>query len=237
MFRPILLVAFVLTAAGCHAPLPRFQPFAAAGSPRVPPPATGSYGRADTYYNSTPSSGAQSALLNDAASATAQTDASGWRTPETAIGSGVAMPATSPAIGASISRSTAASPQSAQSTTGLSGSAAQQAAFIESPSPRNLSAAGPLALNGMKVNDATQVAEPQRFLPSGDVIEISQLPRATGTTGTTGAPSIGSSSSATSAAATSAAASSTLGATPTQTLSADGWRSKYVPLSGGVATR
>ncbi|QDU95042.1 hypothetical protein [Lignipirellula cremea] len=35
---------------GCKAPTPEFNPFAGYGSPRVPPPATGAYGRPDAYY-------------------------------------------------------------------------------------------------------------------------------------------------------------------------------------------
>jgi hypothetical protein len=235
MYRPLLLVAIVLTAAGCHVPMPKFQPFAGAGSPRVPPPATGSYGKADSYYNNTPAAAQSTAPAEDAQPAILA-DSGGWRTPELPIGSGVMPASTASGVGASISRDQLAAPQGNPSSarSGSTTSGAQQATFIESQPARSSSApttTSPLSLNGMKVNDATRRSEPQRFVATGNVIEISQLPRAASVVASAaGASTIGSS--------TTAGASSTVTSSPTatHTLSADGWRSKYVPFSG-VATR
>lgn len=233
MYRLLLLAAIVLTSAGCHLPMPKFQPFAGAGSPRVPPPATDSYGKPDTYYNSTPSAGAQSATPAAATTQTTLADG-GWRTPTHAIGSGVMTPSsttpnsTTSSMGA-ISRDRLGPPpasQPAQPGSIYTAPNAQQATFIESPTTHNSTTSSTLMLNGMKVNDATRTAEPARFIPTGGAIEISQLPRPTAAAFTS--PGVGSMPAAT-ASPTSAAAA--------QPLSADGWRSKYVPLSGGVAAR
>ena len=48
--NPRHLLPIVLVAAGCRAPTPTFDPFSVYGSKRIPPPATGTVGPGDTYY-------------------------------------------------------------------------------------------------------------------------------------------------------------------------------------------
>ena len=57
----LISVVAMITLAGCHTPAPSFNPLIGYGSPRVAPPATGSYGNADSYYPS----GAAAAALNN----------------------------------------------------------------------------------------------------------------------------------------------------------------------------
>ncbi len=47
----ILGATMLAVAAGCKAPTPVFDPLAGYGRATVPPPATGSFGRPDSYYN------------------------------------------------------------------------------------------------------------------------------------------------------------------------------------------
>lgn len=63
-------LTLILLLGGCHAPMPSFNMLAPYGTTRVPPPATGSFGSPDTYYqpslpptvNTTPSSAVGSGL-------------------------------------------------------------------------------------------------------------------------------------------------------------------------------
>jgi hypothetical protein len=257
MVRFALLALSALLATGCHAPMPSFQPFAGSGSPRVPPPGTNSYGKADGYYSGAPA-GAQLMPTPDSAdpqqvAATpsallAQQDASGWQTTHEAIGTGVvsttsasaAIPPSLPAtaglpVGARISRDSLSSPE------GRPAAYHSPVTFASAESHDDGRSSG-LALNGMRVNDATAPAEPQRFVPTGQVIEISQAPPgaggyAAGVRGLTqpAAPPLLQQSPTPVASSPSATAGTVTSGSATTQLSADGWRSKYVPFSGGVA--
>jgi hypothetical protein len=255
MYRSLLLLLPALLATGCHVPMPKFQPFAGSGSPRVPPPATGSYGKADSYYNGGAPAGAQSSLTTEpagqqhvasgASNIMAQHNSAGtWQPGEKPVGTGTladstttshnqATGASPPVARASISRSSLTSPE-------------DQAAGRHSPvsftaSDRDSSTTtGGLALNGMRINDATRPAEPQRFIPTGQVINITQLPRATVSGRIGGVRGFSQAGAAPSAAVIqtppdSATAATTSGSSTVE-LSADGWHSKYVPRGVGVVT-
>ena len=53
MGRLSLCLLILLLGAGCRAPMPKFKPLAAYGPTRVPPPATGSFGTGNAYYQPT----------------------------------------------------------------------------------------------------------------------------------------------------------------------------------------
>lgn len=214
MSRAILSIALCLLAAGCHVPMPQFQPFAGSGSPRVPAPATGSYGRPDSYYTGTSpghavtTPGAQQTgqaqlVQNSGASrnSTLAAAAGSLATTATAIGApSSAMPAgssTTP-VGTGVAHAGAASATAATATGGQPGfrppasnyavthaaatsppaarPTAQQAVMV-SPHRAGSVASSTLPLHGMPVNDATHADEPQPFVPTGQLVEISQLPR------------------------------------------------------------
>ena len=50
MKRLAALLTLVTLMAGCRAPMPSFDVLAPYGTTRVPPPATGTMGTPDTYY-------------------------------------------------------------------------------------------------------------------------------------------------------------------------------------------
>jgi hypothetical protein len=255
MLRSLLLLLPALLVTGCHVPMPKFQPFAGSGSPRVPPPATGSYGKPDSYYNGGAPAGAQSSLTTEpagqqqvaegASNIMAQHNSAGTRQPgEKPVGTGTLAHSTTashnqvggaslPVAGASISRSSLTSPE-------------DQPASYHSPvsfaaSDRDSSTTtGGLVLNGMRINDATRTSEPQRFVPTGDVINITQLPRATAPSRPSGIRGFSQTGAAPSAGVIetppqSATAATTSGSSTVE-LSADGWRSKYIPRGVGVAS-
>ncbi|MEQ8790431.1 MAG: hypothetical protein RIC55_29315 [Pirellulaceae bacterium] len=255
MFRSLPLVVLALVATGCHAPMPQLQPFAGSGSPRVPPPSTGSYGKADSYYPA----GAQSSLTTEPASQqdvaagtsnilAQQSTAGTWSASDEPVGTGALNSTAShaqatgvslPVVGASISRENLTTPDNRPA------SYHSPVTFASSESDTSKSAGG-LALSGMRINDATSTAEPQRFIPTGQVIDITQLPRTVPTSGAVGvrgfsqanaAPALLSASPtpARLTASSQAAASSGSGDSAVQ-VSSDGWRSKYVPQSVGVAS-
>jgi len=262
MFRSLLLLLPALLATGCHVPMPKFQPFAGSGSPRVPPPATGSYGKSDSYYNGGAPAGAQSSLTTEpagqqhvaagASNIMAQNSSAGtWQPGEKPVGTGTLADSTTtshnqaggaslpvagaslPVAGASIWRSSLTSPEDQP--------ASYHAPVSFTASDRDSSTTtGGLVLNGMRINDATRTSEPQRFIPTGEVINITQLPRATAPSRPTGIRGFSQAGAAPSAGVIetppqSATAATTSGSS-TLELSADGWRSKYIPRGAGVMT-
>lgn len=165
------LSVIVVCLAGCHAPPPSFDLLAPYGSSRVPPPSTGSHGTGGAYYNRTaPSS--------------------------TSVPAGSTDPATSRKMGTNISGSspfltsddswrptrTNATPEPAPVFPGETDDAASRVLPV---SYIGTAKGGTVPrLNGMPVTDATGRAssEPARFRVPGDAIEISKLPRASGST-------------------------------------------------------
>lgn len=274
MVRFSLPLVLALLATGCHAPMPSFQPFAGSGSPRVPPPSTGSYGKPDGYYNGAPA-GAQS--MNNARSMKADETSgargagaasnvlarqtpSAWHTSDQPVGTGTTstaavhsgvQPAAASAsahvggvslpVGARISRDNLTSPQ------GDTPKYASPVTYtsVEKDTENRGSGSAALALHGMPINDATQTARPQRFVPTGQMIEISQLPhvpagagsgslRGFGQPGAASVPNRGVTSTMPAGSATGATTAAAASPAATTQLSADGWRSKYVPFGGAV---
>lgn len=170
------VAVIVVCLAGCHAPPPSFDLLAPYGSSRVPPPSTGSLGTGGAYYNRTaPPATSVPSVPNSSRAPTGsqrmQTNASRPRAHLAADDSWKPI-------------RTNATPDPAPAFPGVTGSAANRTL----PVSYNGTATGgtALRLNGMPVTDATRNAsfsEPARFRPPGDAIEISQLPRATGSSG------------------------------------------------------
>jgi hypothetical protein len=112
LIGPVSAVAACFLVAGCKTGTPSINPFAGYGAPRVPPPATGSYGKPDTYYpGTTPPAGSSrgTSLQLPPSANSALSAGNGWRpvgglatpdafsTSSTAVGSGV--PSTLPTSG------------------------------------------------------------------------------------------------------------------------------------------
>lgn len=171
----VALTIIVVGMAGCHAPTPSFDVLAPYGPQRVPPPGTGSHGTSGTYYNRTspPATsvpGVSSGSTDPATSGKMETNASNgnqflgsddsWKPIRTN-----ATPDPAPVFGDATDRTASRILPVSYRGAGKGGTALQ--------------------LSGMPVNDATGRAssEPARFRTPGDAIPISQLTRATGSTG------------------------------------------------------
>ena len=170
------VAVIVVCLAGCHAPTPSFDLLAPYGSSRVPPPSTGSHGTDGAYYNraappATSVPGVTSGSTNPATSRKMQCSVSGR-------GNLLASDDSWKPIRAN------AAPDPAPVFRGATNDTASRIL----PVSYNGTAKGGtvLPLNGMPVTDATGRAsssEPARFRAPGDAIDISKLPRTTGSPG------------------------------------------------------
>ena len=172
----------IMVLAGCRAPAPSFNAFAPYGSPHVPPPTTGSVGTPGSYYQApaTAPSGAPPVQPPTTMSPTLGTQPttsppSTWGTPPTTT-----MP---PTLGTQPPTYNGASNQAGPTAaSGVAQASYQQPATGASRSvlvSGSTSSSSSLQLNGMRVNDGTQPAEPQSFTPaSSGLVEISDLPPA-----------------------------------------------------------
>ncbi len=210
----VLLLATILFA-GCRSAGPGASPF---GATRVPPPSTGSYGAPNSYYQtpSQPSTQPYGALLGDTSTSLAGSPTSRSADISASEPTGLNWQA------AGSRNSSVTIDQTAALGTGLSAQSNvaparfNSQASINTPSSSgsidNTSASGTTysnsiaQLNGMRVNDATLLAEPARFTPDNRLIEITQLPPSTqpingtnslSSTSTTSASSAGGSLTAT----------------------------------------
>lgn len=175
-----MAVAACVLLAGCRTPPPSLNPFAGFGTPRVPPPATGSYGTPDSYYPSaTPPPGSTSrntGFQQTGSTATSLSSWSRWRAAGSSAASGGLTAAN--AVGSGVQRFGAAQ---AGFQTGvnppryaLSSPTGAAPAAVGQPTT-NL--AGKTQLRPMPVNDATTGAAPGRFAAGSGALQISQLPR------------------------------------------------------------
>ncbi|MBC8873064.1 MAG: hypothetical protein H8E44_26830 [Planctomycetes bacterium] len=185
------LAITVVCLAGCHAPTPSFDLLAPYGSPRVPPPSTGSHGTGGAYYNrtglpATSAPGGAGRSTRPAASEKMQTNATSdahylatgdsWKPIRT-----TATPDAAPAF-----------PRTADTTASRILPVSYNGAGQRQPSATTLKwqesngdvggQRPSLRLDGMPVTDATgspTPSEPRRFQPAEGAIEIGQLPGAT----------------------------------------------------------
>lgn len=170
------LLGVLILLAGCNSAPPSMNPLAPYGARRVPPPATGSFARPDSYYQ--PSNRTGFSATGEAPTSPA--------TPAPATNGLTAAPSANPAAGlTSAPRAATGSVQLVS----LDGSPVPSAngAAIAAPSsnaempvrivaaPRASTMAAP-KLQGMVAHDATQLAEPAPFTPSGQMKDLSQYP-------------------------------------------------------------
>lgn len=202
MKRLALGAAILILSAGCqaptpswHAPMPDWNMFRPANATRVPPPPTGGYGAAQPYYTTPPTTAPSTIAPTSAPVGT------GFRPSTSNRWSNI----DDPVIGPIAKENTWAPTRPAQSNTQIVDLRDMDVALashetaapfvpstvvVERDGPirilppeysRSLSVPAtsqPPRLRGMVVNDATRAAEPRTFVPSGRVIDISQLPDA-----------------------------------------------------------
>jgi len=161
-WQSILLILSASLAAGCQSQPPAFDPYIGYGAPTVAPPATGSYGRPDTYYQGgTPQANPQAQPAGSAAVIGPQNSQ--------VIGSGVALASAQANIPANTQQGINWRP--AGSAPIVDGNV-QTAANI-APS-LNATQSSSLNLNGMHVNDATRVAASIPAASNQRVIQFNQ---------------------------------------------------------------
>lgn len=196
VLRSLTPACLALVAIGCQAPPAlNFPPY---GSTQVPPPGTGSYGRAapgvsqrptgDAYYSRQSAVGSPTVGgVASAAGASAGPSSPGdWRAATSASltgqaaadsttslqGSGQTIPATA------ISQ---IEPSALSNSTSVADANKEVVRIVE-PSSEALAAASPApqtaTAGGMPVNDGTRLREPRLFSPPPGVIAISQAPAA-----------------------------------------------------------
>ncbi|MEX0819117.1 MAG: hypothetical protein WD070_05980 [Pirellulaceae bacterium] len=186
MKRFAVVAAFAVLSAGCHAPMPNWNMFSPDGATRVRPPQTGGYGTPQPYYapGATPSTVAP----------TSTPVGTGFRPSSDNRWSNIDDPAIGPAARDQQwepTRPTNSSTQVADLRDADVVLASHEAAAPIVPSTVVVEHDGPIRilppkpstttsdpprLQGMVVNDTTRSTEPQPFVPSGRVIDISQLP-------------------------------------------------------------
>ncbi len=180
MTRYVAIFAVAWMLVGCRAPAPSFDLLAPYGSPTVPPPRTGSIGTAGTYYAPT-TPGTQSPATGPTAPTTT--------TPAVAPQSRPAAPPVS-YMGTSNETLSAGTTSVAQASyqpgstrqvhvpaTTVTEEVLPPNSTTQSGRPTTASSST-LQLNGMRVNDATQLAEPQQFNPANEPVNIANLPSA-----------------------------------------------------------
>ena len=190
-----LIAATLVLSTGCRAPMPNWNLFGPYGATRVPPPPTGGYGTPQPYYapgtttvppttspTSTPvgtgfrpaKSNRWSNILDPAIGPVAKSNT--W---------GPTRPASSNArvvdlrdVDVALASHESAAPIAAATVVVERDGPIRILEEKSSPSPSTTSSSKPPRLRGMVVNDMTRTAEPGSFVPSGRVIDISQLPDA-----------------------------------------------------------
>ncbi|MDA1055186.1 MAG: hypothetical protein O3C40_32590 [Planctomycetota bacterium] len=190
-----LVGAILVLSAGCRAPMPNCNMFGPYGATRVPPPPTGGYGAPQSYYTPRPTTVPPTSVPSTI-SPTSTPVGTGFRPSPSNRWSNI----DDPAIGPIAQDNTWAPTRPAISDArvvdlrDLDVALASHATAIPSvPSTVVVEHDGPIRilssesstanaelprLRGMFVNDVTRVAEPRPFVPSGRVIDISQLPDA-----------------------------------------------------------
>jgi len=190
-----LVAATLVLSAGCHAPMPTWNMFRPAGATRVPPPPTGGYDAPQSYYTTPP------AMTPATVAPTSAQVGTGVRPSTSNRWSNIE----DPAIGPIAKENSWAPTRPAQSNAQVAdlrdvdvalASHETAAPFVPSTvvvehdgpirilppeysrSFSSQAAPEPPRLRGMVVNDTTRESEPQPFIPSGRVIDMSQLPDA-----------------------------------------------------------
>jgi hypothetical protein len=161
----IICVGLMIGLAGCHAPAPSMDPGQMFGPTRIPPPATGSVPQPQTYYDgpAAGSSGNQSPASSSAVGATGI----GGTSSTARQHAGVVRTESGGVARASYEQPLRGNLRSGQPTP-----AARPASSSANP------AAG-LQLNGMPVNDATELAPGDaRLQPPRAPTELTELPPA-----------------------------------------------------------
>ena len=186
MMRCVAIFAIAWLMVGCRAPAPSFNLLAPYGSATVPPPRTGAVGAAGQYYAPTTPAGQSPATVP-----TAPTTATPAVVPQ------------SPTAAPPVSYMGAAHEGLSAETTSVAQASYEPGSTRQSPTPATTvtddvlppdsttrpdreatgsSSTSTLQLNGMRVNDATQLAEPQRFDPASEPVNIASLPNANANT-------------------------------------------------------
>ncbi len=240
-FSPILLALFTcFLVSGCQNSPTWLNPYAGYGSPRVPPPATGSYQPPNApYYPQSPApGGSASRNFGTPAQVASTTGGSTW---QPVNGSSLLDAPAAVAIGSGVERNNAVA-QAAFSQPTTTGSTATIAADpFQSASANSVvqaSATSPL-LQPMRVNDATggRAAQPT-MVARGQYIELSHLqpqvrPVFPGSNRLRGAGAPTQPGTLpTSALTAGPLATSTVPATQPAATTASGWRAKYTPTVG-----
>lgn len=195
MKRLALVVAILWLGVGCRAPMPSWDMFSPHGNTRVPPPPTGGYGVQQPYYAPNP------ATTSPTIAPTSGPVGTGFRPPPSNRWSNIEDPAIGPIAKDDSWAPTRPAPTHAQVADLRDADVAlashdTAAPFVPSttvveydgpirvlpPDSSRASTAStamqPPRLGGMIGNDTTRVSEPAPFIPSGRVIDISQLPDA-----------------------------------------------------------
>ena len=181
MKRPAALVITVVVLAGCRAPMPHLDPWAAYGPRRIPPPSTGSIGQpANTqpYYQSPvqPSSGLQS--LGTGVSSSGQLISP--TQPSDAVPRTQPRSETASLLFASSSVNAPADAATAKPSGGWKSPASAQEPSpgdgIRIVEPADTSSEVAVGVRPMHVNDATARAEPRRLQVPDRLTEITDLP-------------------------------------------------------------
>ncbi len=196
MKRIGLVVAVCVLSSGCRAPMPNWNSFGPYGNTRVPPPATGGYGTPQPYYAPAPGSTIPPTSPTSAPVGTGFRDSTLNQYSSLNRWSNIEDPAVGPITQLNTwapTRPTATNAKvvdlsnvdvalaSHEAALPIVGSAAivQQNTPIRIVQPSSVTPTSTLPrLRGMVVNDATRSSEPRQFVPSGRVIQMSELPDA-----------------------------------------------------------
>ncbi|MEO8495619.1 MAG: hypothetical protein ABI614_11155 [Planctomycetota bacterium] len=199
MKRFASVVALLVLTAGCHAPMPSWNMFRPANATRLPPPAT-NYGATQPYYSAPPAAAPPTTVPHNVAPTTSPVG-TGFRQSTANRWSNIEDPAIGPSSQESTWEPTRPAPTNAQvvdlrEVDVALASHEAAAPFVPSTvvvehngpirilppdSSRSQSTRGepdPTPLRGMIVNAPVRTSEPQPFVPSGRVVDISQLPDA-----------------------------------------------------------
>ena len=165
-----------LVVVGCNTPRPSFNPFAGYGSPRVPPPGTGSYAAPNDYYpNITVPNG--SASRNTSLPPIGNTTlpiGNEWQPAGTSTTPDLKSSAAVIGSGA-INQNGVAQTTYDQSLRNAPNPLIERSSFTSIAAPQVVIPTGS-QLNPMQVNDATGQTQPQPFVARGNLVEMSQLP-------------------------------------------------------------
>jgi len=198
MKRFALIAAISLLSAGCRAPMPTWDSIGPYGTTRVPPPPTGGYGVQQPYYAPGPTT-APPATAPRTISPTTSPVGTGFHPLPSNRWSNIDDPAVGPIAKDNIWAPTSRESSSSQVVDLRDADIALASHEIAAPYvpstqvveydgpirilPPNSSSSfaastivEPPRLRGMVINDTTRTAEPAPFIPSGRVIDISQLP-------------------------------------------------------------